>query len=285
MVFIEGRTRPMKFALASLCVALSSTTAAHDMWLQPETFRPGKDTPTATQLYVGHGADRARWGVPNAHVVSFESLNETGTMDQKASLTLGSGNNDAVPVFTSTGTHMLTMTSKDSFSTLAAEKFNDYVATSGITPIADARREAGTENAEGRERYSRRAKAIVKVCEANMTDDLMAATPIGHTLEIIPMVDPTYMADGRGLPLRVLYNGEPVDGATLKITDLSSDEPLDMDVKTSANGTAIAPLPHRGKWLLTTIWSRPLTDDEKADFDTIFASLSFDSLPCRTETG
>ncbi|MGB3721199.1 MAG: DUF4198 domain-containing protein [Pacificimonas sp.] len=271
----------MKLASACLGLAFVTTAAgAHDMWLQPETFRPEAGASVATQLYVGHGADRTRWGVSNTHVIEFEARTASGSVDQTSTLSLGAGEADAAPVFGTAATHVLTMMSRNSMSTLPAQQFNDYVSDAGITPIADARRAAGTEATEGRESYSRRAKAILKVCAADKPDDPVAATPVGHKLEIVPMVDPAWLADGRALPVKVLYEGKPVDGATLKVTDLSRDRPLAEGVITTAEGTALLNLPSRGEWLITTIWSSALERDPAADFDTIFASLSFDSRPC-----
>ena len=49
-------------------------------------------------------------------------------------------------------------------------------------------------------------------------------TPLGNPLEIVPLADPTALGRGDELPVRVLFEGEPLAGAEVVMDVLSSQE-------------------------------------------------------------
>jgi len=76
----------------------------------------------------------------------------------------------------------------------------------------------------------------------------------------------------------VLYQGRPLSGATVKLTNLEHDEsPVEVHV-TDGAGSATFSFPTSGQWLLNVIWTRALPLDAEADYETDFSSLSFGVL-------
>ena len=98
--------------------------------------------------------------------------------------------------------------------------------------------------------------------------------PVGLRLEIVPEVNPAIASAGDGLPVRVFYEGAPLAGALVKLTDLAHDAAPFETHRTDAAGRARFTLPKAGAWLLNVVWTRPLKD-EGVDFETTFSSLSF----------
>ncbi len=226
-------------------------------------------------LYVGHGQDRSRWSVPAEHIVEFSIRGPGGVVDQRSMIAMGGMDGDAALSFAEPGTHVIGLVSRNSKSDLAADRFNAYVEKEGLASIAAFRMAGGTMQTSGREFYSRRAKSIMQVGPVTAASIDQVTMPLGHELEIVPERHPqTLGKDGR-LPVRILYRGEPLVGALVKLTDLDDDAEPAGGVRTDANGQAAFALPRTGRWQLNVVWGVPMHDNPDAEFQTIFASLSF----------
>ncbi len=260
--------RPL-LALALSLIALPA--AAHDFWLQPQTFQVAAGAATPLTLQVGHGEARQRSPIRKDRIVRFEAALPSGRLDLSGDLHPGEPDEDARLSLPAPGQYVVVLQTDDKAeSHLTAERFNLHVETEGLTPALEARR--GHETAEGSERYSRAAKTIVQVGAGGGAS--AALVPAGLPLEITPEVDP-YAPDRQGaLPIRVAWQGAPLAGALVKLTDLARDaEPIETH-RTDAQGRAVFQVPTRGAWLLTVVWTRPLPADAEVDFETVFASLS-----------
>ena len=95
------------------------------------------------------------------------------------------------------------------------------------------------------------------------------------TLEIVPEKHPQALASDRNLPVRVLYNGRPLAGALVKLTNLDADAEPVAKLRTGSDGRVTMHIPKPGKWQLNAIWSAVLHQDPRADYGTTFASLAF----------
>lgn len=265
--------RKIWLALCLASVAFPAT--AHDFWIQPRLFvLPAPNTDPVT-LLVGHGQARDRWGVDRDHVVLFSTAGPDGLIDRKPNLTLGAPSFDALVPLAKPGAYVLGLQSTSTVSQLPFLRFNDYITTEGITPIIEARRKAGQDKADGRELYSRRAKAIIQIGPVDRASIARVTRPINLALEIVPERHPLALAPGNRMPVRVLSNGRPLAGALVKLTDLDADAEPVAKIRTGADGRATFVIPHPGKWQMNIVWSVPLVGNPKADFETTFSSLSF----------
>lgn len=263
--------------LIGLFTGMLATTPvlAHDFWLQPVTFvmaAPG-EVPMVT--YVGHGAERERWGGAIDRVVQFKSSGPDGVIDRKSSLTLDGPQFDAVLPLAKQGSYVLAFQSRPSLSNLPFRRFNDYVKTEGLTPIATYRARTGTQKRNGRELYSRRAKAVIQIGAVNSESAARVTRPVGLSLEIVPERHPLLMKPGEKLPVRVLFKGRPLAGALVKLTDLKSDAVALETIKTDADGRASFIIPHNGQWQFNTVWAEAISGNPAADYLTTFSSLTF----------
>lgn len=265
------RPRIVAIALALALTALPAS--AHDFWLQPERFEAAPGERLDTTFYVGHGADQRVWNAPVSRVVKFFSAGPEGVVDLSGALGSSPVAGRAALRFARPGIHVVALVSNHAESSLAAAKFNAYAQEEGLTPILEARARQGTTAAEGREIYSRRAKAIVKVGGGD------AAMPhvtraLGLTLEIVPERNPYALARGEALPVRVEYEGAALAGAQLKIMPLGKAAPPRL-ARTDAEGRVVLAGLESGGWLLVVVWSRPIAGNPRADFETVFSSLTF----------
>jgi uncharacterized GH25 family protein len=248
--------------------------AAHEFWIQPERFWLPVDATTPMTLQVGTGTERQRSRLPPRRVLRFDATASGGQLqDLRPILTLGAPTADAALSFARPGAYVVTLRSDAAAqSHLSAARFNAYAEEEGLTPALEARAARGLTAIDASERYSRQTKALVLVGDGGDLD--IVTRPVGLTLEIVPEVNPYALPRTATLPVRVLYEGRPLAGALVKITDLAHDAaPLEQH-RTDGEGRAGFAMPNGGAWMMDVVWTRPLTD-EGVDFETVFSSLSF----------
>lgn len=92
------------------------------------------------------------------------------------------------------------------------------------------------------------------------------STPIGHALEIIPLVDPTQLSAGDKLKAKVLLNGQPMKDVVISCipqgTELTEDFDPAHEARTDGEGQAELPLPEANHYLVVVHHKAP---EEKAD--------------------
>ena len=262
----------LRYAAFSLLL-IAAPVAAHDFWIQPVRFQVQPGAPLPITFQVGHGKFRDRWN-NNDRILILNDIQRGVRRDLKPQLRSGGGA-DLVASFATQGLHVVALQSNDAFSELPAIRFNDYAREEGLAAIVAARRSGGASNQTGRERYSRRAKALIQVGRPTPADTAIATRAIGLKLEIVPERDP-YALDGtRLLPVHILFNGRRLPGATVKLTNLGADERPVAVAVTDRAGRARFRIPTGGAWLLNVVWGEPMRGNPNADYDTIFSSLTF----------
>ncbi|MEO6579623.1 MAG: DUF4198 domain-containing protein [Sphingomicrobium sp.] len=271
-----------KFRNLALALAVvTAPLAAHDFWIQPLRFQTATGTPFPATFLLGHAAFRQRWGLGADHILLLADVFGSKRRDIRGDLKPVGGTADLVTSFETPGLHVLAMQSTYASSDLPSLRFNDFAKAEGLALVLALRNRAGTTNTNGRERYSRRAKALVQVGLQTPANQSFATRAVGLKLEIVPERNPYALGAARMLPVRVMYKGRRLPGATVKLTSLEFDaKPLAVAV-TDRAGHASLRVPPVGDWLVNVIWSEPIKGDSKADFDTTFSSLTFGYNPAR----
>ena len=266
----------MKKMLMTLLLAGAATlpASAHDFWLLPSDFQMEEAGATKVDFLIGHGTEVGPWKLRWDRIASFRSHDEDGFADQQETIvpTTDAAAGGAMVALDGPGTHVIAFDSYHSFSDLEAEKFNGYTELEGLSQIISYRNDTDTADSNGTELYSRRAKTIVQVGD-ELTDQPLQ--PLGQTLEIVPLAHPYGLDDDRRLPVQVLFRGKPLEGALIDLTDLlSGKEPMQSE-RTDAEGKAVFTVPAEGSWKLNVIWGWPNPGNDRAEFESIFSSLSF----------
>ncbi|MEO7550589.1 MAG: DUF4198 domain-containing protein [Croceibacterium sp.] len=251
---------------------------AHDFWLQPREYALSAPGNAALLMFVGHGQFRDRWGVSNDHVTLFTTIGPNGTVDHRGDLTIGAPPADAVIDLPKPGSYLVLLQSTNSTSQLPAVRFNDYITEEGIAPIIAERTRTGQGKADGREVYSRRTKTLIQVGAVDAGSIARVTHPVNLKLEIVPEKHPLLLARDNRLPVRVYYNGKPLGGAKVKITNLANDATPVATARTGADGRASFVIPSAGHWQMNVIWADVLKGDPRGDFATTFSSLTFATL-------
>lgn len=265
-------------------LALGQPALAHDFWVQPAAFWLAPHTGTPMTLQVGHGSERQRSAISLGRIARFVAIAPgDAPIDLRPSLRLGEA--DSVLGLHAPGVHVLALeTDNRARSQLTADRFNAYASEEGLTPALQRPTRAGQANANVSERYSRVAKSIVMVGDPSAGAQAQATRAVGLALEIVPEVSPYAQPQAATLPIRVFYEGRPLPGALIKLTDLDHDAAPFETRRTGEAGRASFTMPKDGRWLLNVVWTKPLPSSADADFETVFSSLSF-GFPTGADAG
>lgn len=268
----------MKTIPASVLYALLTTmivphtASAHEFWLQPQQFwaEPAQVVPIS--MLVGHGGHSARSSIPSRRITRFEVIgpgNEASDLRSK----IHPGVDTKLELDASGAYVVVLATDNQARSDLPAERFNDYLRAEGLTPALLARQQAGLMQTEGSERYSRQAKALMQVGSSQQQTHVTQAA--GLRLEIVPEINPYAQPRSTQLPVRVIFENQALAGALVKMSSPTDGSKATVSRLTDDQGRAVFDMPTQGQWLLHVTWTKSLPTADEADFDTVFASLTF----------
>lgn len=271
--------RPAPAVLARALVFLSTlapaVSSAHDLWIVSGQYR--LDPFETTRVFVNNGD-----AFP-------ESLSLLGK--HRVSSLAVHGPTDKVPItefrvegkslsFTlsprAEGSHVLALATRARRVRLKADDFNDYLDENGLTGILVKREEAGELDKPAVERYTKWAKAVIDVGESDVEQSEPAwSRPVGHLIELIPEENPNRIGAGDSLGVQLLYDGEPLSGATLtggkaggvmaEILALTDDE-----------GRARVTVPSDGRWYLRAIHMIRKDDRPDVPWESFWCTLTFE---------
>lgn len=113
------------------------------------------------------------------------------------------------------------------------------------------------------------AKAMMDKCET-------VSKPMGMVFEIVPEKDPFTIKPGDSLPIKVLFDGKPVEGAVVNSGDFEHSDSK-KELKTDASGKATVVLAKPGLQKIFASYRAPLKDDPDADTLSLSSSLTFET--------
>jgi uncharacterized GH25 family protein len=246
---------------------------AHDFWIEPDTFRPAPGHLLRVDLRVG---DTFGQGEPfprdPTHARRFGAIGPDGerAIPGRAGRTPAGRIRVDAP-----GTYVLVYRGNARTVQLAADRFEAYLHHEGLDHIVAMRAAAGEHFEPGREAFSRCAKAIVRVGEAAGGWDRVA----GLSLELIPAGDPSRLAAGDTLTVRLLHEGRPLAGTRVSAMPVTAPDAV-VHGTTAADGRVAVPLDRPGRWLVKAVHMMRADRRDDADWESLWASLTFE-VPAR----
>lgn len=247
--------------------AVSSPVASHEFWLDPVQFMPetGASVPIAHRNGMNFKGETFPY--VRAWFKRFTVVDARGERPVK-----GTEGDDpaAVVAFPQPGLSILVYHSTPDplvFETM--EKFESYLKDEGLEHIAALHRQLGKPQTGIRELYARCAKALVWVGGGSGSD-----RAVGLPLELVAERNPYQLGAETSLPVRLLHNGKPIEGVMIKVFN-GADPTAPGRVRTDAEGRALIELPNAGKYLLNAVHMTPPSPRDKADWTSLWASLTF----------
>jgi uncharacterized GH25 family protein len=267
-------------AAAALLCALP--LAAHDFWIVPSTFRPAVASPLALRLRVGENLRGDPVPRDPAQVDRFVLLGPMAGNAESAEVpilgVLGSDPAGFVHV-SEAGLYTVVYRSHRTRIDLPPDKFDEALRREGLERIMEVRKSRGESLKPSTEVFSRCAKALILVGQpSNVSGGGGSAPfdrPVGMTLELIPEKNPYTLKPGEELPVRLLYQGKPLEGALIIALGLHQTDGK-LAARSGKDGRVRLRLPEAGFWLIKAVHMIPAPHDTGVDWESLWASLTFD---------
>jgi hypothetical protein len=245
------------------------------MWIEPRAFQSAVDAVVGVQLRIGDRPAEAKPVVRDPQrIIRFVAVDSQGETP-----VIGRAGMDPAGFLRpkQVGLRVLGYHSQPSFIELEAKQFESYLAEEGLEKISALRAKRGEQEKTGKESYTRCLKALLAVGPPTEQDTDQV---LGFPLELIADANPYRRAAGMPLPIRLLFEGQPLEGALVEAKSLNGTETV-LTARTDANGHVSFRLPSSGAWLLGAVHmveAKPKQDKTQADWESFWASLSF-ALP------
>ncbi len=256
----------------------AAPAGAHEFWLAPSAYvsAPGKAIEISAIAGTGFRGAPKPWSP--AHCVRFlaraaRMLDLTRVASPGDLAWARFAQSDA-------GGAMLAFESGFTPIELPAAQFNAYLESEGLDGSLAARRRAGGA-APGRERYRRAAKVWLAGHAVER-----ATSPVGLSLEIVPLSIPGSQAILRA---QVLWKGHPLPGSLVKawraplgsggaVSDAATRDSTGVGWRgrTDPRGEVAVPVAQAGEWLLSVVHMEPCAERSEADWESTWASLTFE---------
>ena len=101
----------------------------------------------------------------------------------------------------------------------------------------------------------------------------------GQTIELVPLDNPYSKKVGDAIRIQLLFRGKPLVNNLISSTYVGASDKPDtyaQSARTDENGLATVRLTHSGPWLVRTVHMLPLTDSKDADWESWWASITFE---------
>ncbi len=259
----------MKVSAGVAAFFAAAPLLAHDFWIEPTTFRPAVGATVGIALRVGEGFRGDPVPRTPARILQFILVSPSG----KTPIDGVPGHDPAgVARVSEPGLQLVGYRSSSSKVELEAEQFEAYLKEEGLERIVALRARRGESGKPSREVYSRCAKSLLAADGAGKSG---YDRVLGFTLELVPEKNPYAFRTGGSFPVRLLYRGRPLGGALVVAVNREAPEKR-LSARTDRKGRVSLPLAPRGAWLVKAVHMVPAPADSGADWESLWASLTFE---------
>jgi uncharacterized GH25 family protein len=260
--------------LTLLALLSAASLSAHDFWIEPSTFHPAPGQRVVVRLRVGQHFRGDPVPRDPALLRRFSLVGPAGGETPVPGIPGGEPAGYATAA--APGLSLLTYASGRSSVELDAAKFETYLSEEGLEKISALRARKGQSTERVKEVFSRCAKALLTVGGAGTGAGFDRV--LGLALELVPEKDPTALGAGGELPVRLLWQGKPLAGAL--VVAMPREQPdARVTARTDPAGRARLRLDRPGVWLIKAVQMIPAPPDASADWESFWASLTFDNAP------
>lgn len=251
-------------SLLAVLVLLSSTAIAHDLYLVADRAK------NQVCARVGEQFPETMNAVTPQRVGSFRVRDAAGkAADLKGTV----ANNEYCAPVSLAGPAIAEMTIFPQFIRIEAKGFNEYIHGEGFKAVEKSREQNKKTQTEGRELYSRSAKALIG------SGHPQATKPLGHILEIVPEKDPATLKAGEPLRVTVYFQGKPLADAQVAAVYSgfkAKGHEFPFVTRTDTNGKAELKLDRPGLWYARMIYMVPAVNDPEIEWRSYFSTMVFE---------
>jgi hypothetical protein len=256
-----------------LCIASLTPLFPHDLYILLETFRVKPGQTVAIRLHNGDAFPDSEGPPATARLRDTRMLWKGGSVELKDFREEHKALVTSIPIGDAgTGSLIVTATLSANSREYDAKNFQAYLEDEGLAMVSKYRQQHAEEDKPVKELYSKYAKALI----VNGSPSSFSTMPVGLKIEIVPAVDPATLKPGASMPVQVLFEGKPAAGLTIETTWSTGGSAKPSVVgHTDSSGRLSIPL-QSGKCRITTGNSRRYRDQTVANWETFFATLTFE---------
>jgi len=241
---------------------------AHEFWIEPANFRPAPGAKVPVRLVVGQYFKGESMPYLTQNFPGFYVTDARGTENIRAIL-----GDDPAATVAIRAPGRLWIVLRSGYFDLTYDKpgeFDAFLAYEGLSvrvPPGERSRVPVTET------YSRCAKSLLAAGkpEAGSVPDRVFGLP----LELVAESDP-YSGRTGEFKVQLLHRGAPLPGALVTAFNKAVPGKRLAEVRTDASGRAQLRLDRKGVWLLNTVHLLPAQKGSGAQWETLWASLTFE---------
>jgi uncharacterized GH25 family protein len=267
-----------KVALLLIVIVVSLVAVAHEFWFMPDKFNYSPGETANIRFRVGEDFVGENWSGNREKVQQLFHFTPMGEVIDIADKLSGNKGDSLQLLLKDEGTHMVTYNGKNSFISLEAEKFNDYLKEDGLDNVIAYRKQHQEENKKSTEHYQRSIKTIL---QAGSRTTNVCTGPTTLPLDIIPDANPYAVpANNMGRPdyvrFKVLFKGMPVANVLVRNWYYSLDKRLQTDTFRTNRRGYITLKKHSGPNLVSCVYMEHTPADPEAQWQSYWGSVSFD---------
>ncbi len=245
---------------------------AHDLYLLPAKFHIEKGTTLRVAFHNGDAFPASEVAPKVARLLEPSITGAVGTvaiqsLKVQGKETLGEAKVNAV------GTLIVSVRTAPNLIELEPKKFEEYLKEESLDHVLAWRKEHGETVRPGRERYSKYAKSLVQ----SGASDAFFQHRMNFPIEIVPLSDPYAVKPGSRLPVQVFFRGKPARGMQIEAAWADgANSKTALAGRTDQDGRINVAIPQKGLWRLHTLKMERCTDSKAADWESFWASLTFE---------
>jgi uncharacterized GH25 family protein len=255
----------------SIFLIISTLTFAHEFWLQPQKFMLKSSEKTNIDVFVGENyagekVDASKFTV--SKLIHYGKGIEEDFMSKIST-------KDSVKIeasFSTEGNHLVAFNNTNKFIELKAAKFNEYLKGEGLENIIKLRKQQGKQNKDGREFYQRCVKTLFQV--GDVLDETYKQNT-GMRLEVIALENPYLIKDKKMIPFKVMFDNELIMNALVLAWHSSNGKTTVEKMRSNKDGEITIAITKTGRWMISTVKMIPITNNQKADYQSFWGSYTF----------
>lgn len=272
------RQRKARRLLALMFSLIALPSHAHDLWIEPSSFRPTAGEPLTLRLQVGTNLAGEPLPLIPQLVRRFIVRSTQQTPDgREQPVSARRAGTDPAGQWRATamqGLYVVSYQSHASRVDLEAAKFNAYLLEEGLEAVLEQRTQQGRRDTPTSERFARCAKSLLQIGEA---DALQQDIDLGCTLELVTEANPyvTAKRTSAELPFRLSYLGKPLPGAL--VVAMNAKNPAQaLSARSDEQGRVRLTLTSAGMWLVKAVHTVPAAAGVDAEWQSYWASVTFE---------
>ena len=271
--FIAGRlrrdhSRCIVPLLAFLCLLSARPAIAHEFWIEPESFRPAPGAKVPVRLVVGQYFKGNSMPYLTENFPGFYYADARGTENVRSVL-----GDDPAATLAVRAPGRLWIVLRSGYFDLTYDKPGEFDAFLAYEGIAHLVAPGQRSRIPVKETYSRGAKSLLAAGKPEQGSAPDRA--FGLPLELVAETDP-YSGATREFNVKLLYRGAALPGALVTAFNKAVPDRRLAEVRTDASGRAQLTLDRKGVWLLHAVHLIPASRKSGAQWETLWASLTFE---------